>query len=110
MGSRPARRPEKFDQDLRKQGIKLLYYGLTSCTPDRNPTYDLYKKLWDSSFSASFGPCVLAPHAAASSTLGPQRRRRGRGGSGRSRPASGEAPVSVGCGGTAQRARGACAQ
>jgi hypothetical protein len=45
----------KFDQDLRAQGIKLLYYGVTSCTPDHNPTYDLYQKLWASNYAASYG-------------------------------------------------------
>jgi len=44
----------KFDRDLRARGIKLLYYGVTSCTPDRNPTYDLYRKLWASNYSASY--------------------------------------------------------
>ncbi len=46
----------EFDQELRAQGIRLFYYGVTSCTPNRNPTYDLFRKLWDSPYPASFGP------------------------------------------------------
>ena len=42
------------DQKLRKSGIKMLYYGCTSCTADHNPTWDLYKKLWANNFSASY--------------------------------------------------------
>ncbi|NLY00532.1 MAG: hypothetical protein GXY83_30930 [Rhodopirellula sp.] len=44
----------KFDAVQRAEGVKLLYYGCTSCTADRNPTYDLYQQIWASSFAASF--------------------------------------------------------
>ncbi|MFH1923500.1 MAG: glycoside hydrolase domain-containing protein [Planctomycetota bacterium] len=44
----------KFDAAQRAEGVKLLYYGCTSCTPDHNPTYNLYEKLWASSFAASY--------------------------------------------------------
>ena len=46
----------EFDRSLREKGVRLLYYGVTSCTPDRNPTYDLFRKLWDSPYPASYGP------------------------------------------------------
>ncbi|HJN15575.1 MAG TPA: DUF6067 family protein, partial [Armatimonadota bacterium] len=44
----------EFDAAQRAEGVKLLYYGTTSCTPDHNPTFDLYEKLWGSSYSASY--------------------------------------------------------
>ncbi|NUQ63016.1 MAG: hypothetical protein HUU20_11030 [Pirellulales bacterium] len=44
----------KFDAAQRAEGVKLLYYGCTSCTADHNPTYELYEKIWASSFAASF--------------------------------------------------------
>jgi hypothetical protein len=44
----------KFDAAQRAEGVKLLYYGCTSCTADHNPTYNLYEKVWASSFAASF--------------------------------------------------------
>jgi hypothetical protein len=45
----------KFDAAQRAEGVKMLYYGCTSCTADHNPTYDLYEKLWASAFAASYG-------------------------------------------------------
>jgi len=45
----------KFDAAQRAEGVKMLYYGCTSCTPDHNPTYNLYEKVWASSFAASYG-------------------------------------------------------
>lgn len=45
----------KFDATQRAEGVKMLYYGCTSCTADHNPTYNLYEKLWASSFAASYG-------------------------------------------------------
>jgi hypothetical protein len=44
----------KFDAAQRAEGVKMLYYGCTSCTPDHNPTFALYEKVWASSFSASY--------------------------------------------------------
>jgi hypothetical protein len=45
----------KFDAAQRAEGVKMLYYGCTSCTADHNPTYNLYEKVWASSFAASYG-------------------------------------------------------
>jgi hypothetical protein len=50
-------RPEvlkKFDQKARARGIRVLYYGATSCVADHNPTTELYRKFWANNFSASF--------------------------------------------------------
>jgi hypothetical protein len=50
-------RPEvlkKFDQKARARGIRVLYYGATSCVADHNPTTELYRKLWANNFSASY--------------------------------------------------------
>lgn len=64
----------EFDAKQRAEGVKLLYYGTTSCTADHNPTFNLYEKLWTSPFPASF-PCrykamafrpARAPHRLAS--------------------------------------------
>jgi hypothetical protein len=45
----------KFDAAQRAEGVKMLYYGCTSCTADHNPTYDLCEKVWASAFAASYG-------------------------------------------------------
>ena len=45
----------EFDAKQRAEGVKLLYYGTTSCTPDHNPTFEFYEKLWSSPFPASYG-------------------------------------------------------
>ena len=44
----------KFDAAQRAEGVKMLYYGCTSCTADHNPTYNLYERVWASSFAASY--------------------------------------------------------
>jgi hypothetical protein len=52
----------EFDAAQRAEGVKLLYYGCTSCTPDHNPTYDLYEKLWASAYAASYPNDNAATH------------------------------------------------
>lgn len=52
-------RPEEtlaFVNERRAQGIRTFFYAATSCTPNNNPTYDLFSNLWYSSYAPQFGP------------------------------------------------------
>jgi hypothetical protein len=50
-------RPEalrRADAEWRDRGVRVLYFGTTSATPDHNPTFDLFQALWRGAWAASF--------------------------------------------------------
>ncbi|MBC8871233.1 MAG: hypothetical protein H8E44_17540 [Planctomycetes bacterium] len=54
-----AARPDRmrqFDQERHDKGILTFYYATTSCTPNHNPAYKLFKTLWNDPYPAQFGP------------------------------------------------------
>jgi len=54
-----AARPDRlrqFDEERRDKGILTFYYATTSCTPNHNPVYKLFKTLWNDPYPAQFGP------------------------------------------------------
>ncbi len=46
----------KHETERDELGIRTFYYGTTSCTPNNNPTYDLFSSLWYCSYPAQYGP------------------------------------------------------
>ena len=54
-----AARPKvlrEFDQERRRKGVLTFYYATTSCTPNHNPMYKLFRILWNDPYPAQFGP------------------------------------------------------
>ncbi len=46
----------KHEAERDEMGVRTFYYATTSCTPNNNPTYDLFGSLWHCSYPSQYGP------------------------------------------------------